>query len=96
MSFIYVPSGAGSTLGTVAALQATVSTGLQSVVVNHGQPFTPLLRDIVAMPLSDLIVAVGIMTAWWVSGITATQFTLNLDSPAINGPIDFGFFIRKH
>lgn len=60
----------GATFG-----QANIAAASTSVVVNHGQAIQPQFGQIQLTPTTGL----GAATEFWVSNITATQFTINLD-----------------
>jgi Right handed beta helix region/Pectate lyase superfamily protein len=66
---------------------ATIPSGGTKVTVNHGLSATPSLKDIVITPTSDF--GNG---AFWVSGPTATQFTINLSGVKL--PTGVGFSWR--
>jgi hypothetical protein len=52
---------------------ATVTSAATSVAVTHGLSVTPALQDITVTPTNNG----GTSTAWWISGVTSTQFTIN-------------------
>lgn len=54
---------------------ATVANGTTSIAVNHGLSVTPGLANIALTPTNNL----GSATKFWISGVTSTQFTVNVD-----------------
>lgn len=54
-----------------------ITVGLTNITVPHLLDVTPGQADIVCMPTSD--VAATNITRWWVSAVTATTFTLNVN-----------------
>lgn len=54
---------------------ATVLNATTSIVVTHGLYATPDLQDIGVTPTNNL----GSATKFWISTVTATQFTINVD-----------------
>jgi hypothetical protein len=66
---------------------ATIPSGSTKVTVNHGLSVAPSLKDITVTPTSDF--GNG---AFWVSGPTATQFTINLTGVKL--PTGVGFAWR--
>ncbi len=54
---------------------ATVANGTTSIAVTHNQSGTPGIQDISATPTNSL----GNATKFWITNITATQFTINVD-----------------
>jgi hypothetical protein len=59
-----------------SAGQATINNGSTSIVVNHTLAVTPSIAHITL----TLNAASAGVTRCWVSGVTATQFTINLDA----------------
>jgi Pectate lyase superfamily protein len=55
---------------------ATVANGTTSIAVNHGLAVTPALANISVTPTNNL----GSATKFWISGVGATQFTINVDT----------------
>jgi hypothetical protein len=55
---------------------ATVADTTTSIAVNHGLSVTPVAQDITLTPTNNL----GNASHFWVSTITSTQFTINVDS----------------
>lgn len=53
----------------------TVANGTTSIVVNHGLSGTPTAGNLSVTPTNNL----GNATKFWISTITATQFTINVD-----------------
>lgn len=60
---------------TAAKGQAQVTAAVTTVVINHGLGFTPTLQMITVVPLGNWLAT----TKWWISTVTATQFTINVD-----------------
>lgn len=54
---------------------ATVPNGSTTVAVNHGLARTPALAEISVTPTNNL----GSAAKFWISGVTSTQFTINVD-----------------
>lgn len=77
----YVPKTGG--IGVFSSNgNATVAIGTTSVVVNHGLSVSPLASKIKILPTNSM----GNATKFWVSGITSTQFTINVNAdPATIG-----------
>lgn len=66
---------------TATSGTATVLSGTTSIVVTHGLAATPTLPQISITPQGTL----GAAARFWISGPTATQFTINVDvNPATN------------
>lgn len=60
---------------------ATIISGTTSVVVNHNLAITPALKNFNITPTNNL----GASTKFWMSGVSATQFTINVDiDPGVN------------
>lgn len=55
---------------------ATVANGATSVAVNHGLSFTPTVNNISVTPTNSL----GNAAKFWISGVGATQFTINVNA----------------
>jgi hypothetical protein len=55
---------------------ATVISGATTVVVSHGLSDTPTLDNILVTPTNNL----GTATKFWISTLTSTQFTINVDA----------------
>lgn len=55
---------------------ATVASGSTTVAVNHGLESSPALKNISVTPTNSL----GNAAKFWISGITATQFTINVNA----------------
>jgi hypothetical protein len=55
---------------------ATVADGTTSIVVNHGLSITPSINNISVTPTNNL----GNATKYWISTVTATQFTINVNA----------------
>lgn len=63
---------------------ATVASGATSVAVNHGLDFTPTPNEVQITPRNDM----GNASKFWVSGVGATQFTINVNAdPGAGGAI---------
>lgn len=60
---------------TEASGSASVAAAATTVVVTHGLGYTPSINDIIVIPQG----AKNNATWWWVSNVTATQFTINVD-----------------
>lgn len=60
--------------------QATVANGTASIVVTHGLANTPFINDITIMP--NTIPSAAGCIQYWVSNVTATQFTINATGAA--------------
>lgn len=54
---------------------AVVANGTTSIAVNHGIGRTPVLSDLSVTPTNNL----GNATKFWISGVTSTQFTIDVD-----------------
>ena len=54
---------------------ATVANGTTSIAVTHNSGTTPSVGDILVTPTNNL----GVATKFWISTITSTQFTINVD-----------------
>lgn len=54
---------------------ATVASGTATIAVNHGLSFTPTIDQITVTPSNSM----GSATKFWVTGVTATQFVINVD-----------------
>lgn len=54
---------------------ATVASGAVTIVVTHGLSATPALKDIMVTPTNSL----GLAAKYWISNVTATQFTINVN-----------------
>jgi hypothetical protein len=55
---------------------ATVLSGTTSIAVTHGLSITPALNMISVTPTNSM----GTATKFWISGVGATQFTINVDA----------------
>lgn len=55
---------------------ATVANGTTSIAVNHGLSVTPALANISVTPTNSL----GTAAKFWISGVGATQFTINVNA----------------
>jgi hypothetical protein len=55
---------------------ATVASGSTTIAVNHGLSETPALNTISVTPTNSL----GTAAKFWISGVGATQFTINVDA----------------
>lgn len=54
---------------------ATVANGTTNIVVSHGLSITPTAQQITLTPTNNL----GTAAKYWVSALTSTQFTINVD-----------------
>ena len=54
---------------------AIIASATTSIAVNHGISVTPALNNISVTPTNSL----GTATKFWISGVGATQFTINVD-----------------
>jgi len=54
---------------------ATVLSGTTSIAVSHGLDTTPALANLTVTPTNSL----GSATRFWISGVTNTSFTINVD-----------------
>ena len=55
---------------------ATIANGTTSIAVTHGLSSTPALNTISVTPTNSL----GTAAKFWISNVTATQFTINVDA----------------
>lgn len=55
---------------------ATVANGTTTIAVNHGLAATPALSNISVTPTNSM----GTAAKFWISGVGATQFTINVDA----------------
>lgn len=69
---------------------ATVTNGTTSIAVNHGLSTTPALNMISVTPTNNL----GTATKFWISGIGATQFTINVDANPGSNTATFAWSAR--
>lgn len=69
---------------------ATVTSGATSIVVTHGCGRTPLISDIVVTPTSTL----GSAVRFWISTVTSTQFTINVDVAPGGSGASFAWMTR--
>jgi hypothetical protein len=75
---------------TEKAGTATVANGSTSVVVNHGLDMTPALSNITLTPTNSL----GTAAKFWVSNVTSTQFTVNVNADPGATTATFSWFAR--
>lgn len=68
-----IGGGARESSGTDTVTAATKA-------VTHGLGVTPAVGDIMITPVADISPAVR----WWISGLTSSQFTINLDQAPTN------------
>lgn len=68
--------------------QATLTT--TSITVNHGLSLTPSVQHITITWAEDPTASVG---DWWISGITSTQFTLNVTTDPGASDLTFGWAV---
>ena len=83
---IYGRGGKASNRGT-----ATITGANTSVTVTHGVDFSPLLNEVQVTPQASL----GTAAKFWVSGMTATQFTINVDT-APGSSVPFGWQLTRN
>lgn len=69
---------------------ATVPNGATTIAVNHGLSATPALANISVTPTNNL----GTATKFWISGVGATQFTINVDVDPGAGTATFAWTVR--
>lgn len=69
---------------------ATIANGTTSIAVAHGLSTTPVLSTIAVTPTNNL----GNATKFWVSGATASQFTITVDSNPGATTATFAWMIR--
>ena len=61
--------------------EATIPSGSTSITVSHGLSAQPSSNTVMVTPKNSI----GSSTKWWVSSVTSTQFTINVDvNPAAN------------
>lgn len=70
---------------------ATVANGTTSIVVNHGLSSTPSAGNLSVTPTNSL----GNANKFWVSTITATQFTINVDTDPGATTATFAWLARQ-
>lgn len=70
---------------------ATVANATTSIAVTHGLSITPSLDMISVTPTNSL----GTATKFWISGATATQFTINVDADPGATTATFAWSIRS-
>lgn len=75
---------------TEASGQATVNNGATTAVVAHTIDKTPLISDIAVTPTNNL----GNAAKFWISNVTATNFTINTDVDPGAGTATFAWNIR--
>lgn len=68
---------------------ADVVIGTSSTVVSHGLGRTPVNGDIIAVPRYDP--NLGGVSRWWIDTLTATQFTLHVDTNVVGNNIAFSW-----
>jgi hypothetical protein len=68
---------------------ATIANGTTAIAVNHGLDYIPNAAEISLMPISGI----GSAKHYWISNITTTQFTVNID---VNAGIDVSFSWRAN
>lgn len=66
----------------------TVLSGNTSIVVAHGLEKTPALTDIQITPAED---PTNIVSFWWISGVGASNFTINVDADPGASNLDFAW-----
>jgi len=67
-------------IGFVTENSGTDTVTAATKAVTHGLAVTPAVGDIMITPVADIAPA----ARWWISGLTATQFTINLDQAPTN------------
>lgn len=70
---------------------ATVTSGTTSIAVSHGLSVTPALSNIQVTPTNNL----GSATKFWISSVTSTQFTINVDVNPGATTATFAWLIRS-
>lgn len=66
---------------------STIASGSTSVVVNHNLNRQPFVKDIIVTPNNSL----GNAAKYWVSNVTATQFTINVNTDPGSGTAQFAW-----
>lgn len=69
---------------------ATVANGTTSIAVNHGLSTTPALANIAVTPTNSM----GTATKFWISGVGATQFTINVNADPGATTATFAWAVR--
>ncbi len=69
---------------------ATVANGSTSIAVSHGLSTTPALSNVTVMPTNNL----GNAAKFWISGVSSTQFTINVDVDPGATTATFAWFAR--
>jgi hypothetical protein len=72
---------------------ASITSGSTSVVVNHLCPYTPSLSDIMVLGAENPTNDVGSI---WVSSVSSTQFTVNVENNPGASNFDVVYFIVRH
>ena len=67
--------GMSHVLTVTTPFEATVANATTSIVVNHNMGFTPHASEIYIIPTNNL----GNAAKWWISTITSTSFTINVN-----------------
>lgn len=70
----------------------TINSGATTAVITHGLDYTPTAQDIIVTLKENPTNTVGSV---WVDTITATQFTVNVESDPGASNLDFGWAVRK-
>jgi hypothetical protein len=73
-------SSARANIGHITENSGTDTVTTATKAVTHGLAITPAVGDIMITPVADITPAVR----WWVSGLTSSQFTINLDQAPAN------------
>jgi hypothetical protein len=69
---------------------ATIANGSTTIAVTHGLDATPSLGNIALTPTNNL----GTATKFWISGVTNTQFTINVDADPGASTATFSWLAR--
>jgi len=70
---------------------ATVANGTTSIAVTHGLSITPTLNMISVTPTNSM----GTAAKFWISGVGATQFTINVDANPGATTATFAWSVRS-
>lgn len=74
--------GGNAGLVTEASNLTVVNEGTTTRVISHGLPYAPALEDITLSPTNSG----GNVSHWWVTDVTDTTFTINVDvDPGVGG-----------
>jgi hypothetical protein len=89
-SYVFVHNNQGFT--TEAKGTGTINSGTTSATITHGLSYTPTLAEVSIIWGENPTNTVG---TWWVSGITSTQFVLNVENDPGASNIDFGWSVCR-